>query len=133
MLWKLFQLTIMAAVMCGNIYYEWTPNGYLVGLLGLGAAFIATWLLSGFCSLFGRRSAQLREQATNHHKSTVGARWDTNNLINGVPRTWVRDEPSNLIEIPSKTPRLEGIVGEVHPLPRGSALSSKRRQPLIGH
>jgi len=39
-MWKLLQLSIMAAVMCGNIYYQWTPNPYAAGILGAGAAFL---------------------------------------------------------------------------------------------
>src|SRR6185369_11870206 len=114
-MWKLFQLSIMAAVMCGNIYYEWTPNGYLVGILGLGAAYLATLLLS---PLFSRRSTSLIDEAANRYESPVGARWDTNNLIEGVPRTWVSDERSELIEVAPERPRFEGIIGEAHPLPR---------------
>jgi hypothetical protein len=36
MWWKLFQLSIMAAVMCGNIYWQWSPSPYAVALLGDG-------------------------------------------------------------------------------------------------
>jgi len=131
--WKLFQLSIMAAVMCGNIYYDWTPNPYAVGVLGAFAALLATLFLTFLGSLFRRRRPELRYNTTSHHKSTVGARWDTNNLINGVPRTWVRNDPGNLIEIASQAPRLESVTGKCHPLPRTNALGGKRSQPRIGH
>jgi hypothetical protein len=125
--WKLFQLSIMAAVMCGNIRYEWTDNPYAAGALGVMAAFFATLLLSGLGSLFGRRGRAQRYQAASHHKRTVGARWDTNNLAQGLPRTWVRDDARDLIEVSPQRPRLEGIVGEAHPL---SGREAFRRQLL---
>src|SRR6185312_3671639 len=132
-MWKFFQLAIMAAVMCGNIYYQWTPNPYLVGLLGLGAAYIVTVLLVWLGSIFCRRSAALRYEAASHHKRTVGARWDTDNLIEGVPRTWVRNDPRNLVEVAPEAPRLERIVSKAHPLSGTRTLGGKRSQPRIGH
>lgn len=36
------QLTIVGAVCCANVYYEWTPNGYAATLLGVFIAYIAT-------------------------------------------------------------------------------------------
>ena len=129
-MWKLFQMSIMAAVMCGNIYYEWTPNPYLAGLLGVGAAFIATLLLS---PLFRRRSPEPKQEPPNSVRSTVGARWDTNNLIEGVPRTWVSDDPRKLIEIPPERPRLESVVRSGPILPRRKTLGGYRLKPPAGH
>lgn len=129
-MWKLLQLSIMAAVMCGNIYYDWTPNPYLVGLLGLGAAYIVTLVLS---SLFGRRRPELRDYPPSHHKSTVGARWDTNNLTHGIPSAWVRNDASDLVEVTPQTPSLERIIREAHPLPRTDALGRKRLKPPGRH
>ena len=43
---KLFQLVVFFGVACTGIYYEWTPNGYVLGLLSIGAAFFSTLLLS---------------------------------------------------------------------------------------
>jgi hypothetical protein len=133
MLWKLFQLTIMAAVMCGNIYYDLTPNPYLVGLLGLGTAFVATWLLVRIGTLFSRRGPELRYDATSHHKSTVGARWDTNNLTEGIPTPWVRKNASDLIQVAPEAPCLERIIGEAHPFPGARTLGGDVHQPRIGH
>jgi hypothetical protein len=44
-MWYLFQGVIIFAVGASNIYWHWTPNGYLVGLVGVGAAYGATFLL----------------------------------------------------------------------------------------
>lgn len=43
-LWRIFQASIVAAVMCANIYWGWTPNAMLAGLIGVGAAFLLTIL-----------------------------------------------------------------------------------------
>ena len=42
--WHLLQIVVFAAVLCGNVYFRWTPNPYLAGIAGIGAAFIATVL-----------------------------------------------------------------------------------------
>ena len=34
-----FQLLIVGAVLCANIYFEITPNGYLAAIAGIGLAF----------------------------------------------------------------------------------------------
>lgn len=44
-MWFLFQGLIIFAVGASNIYWHWTPNGYFVGLLGIGLAYGATWLI----------------------------------------------------------------------------------------
>lgn len=130
MMWKLFQLSVMAAVMCGNIYYEWTPNPYLVGILGIGAAFIATWLLT---ALFGRRRSKLVDEATSHHKRTVGARWDPDNLAESIARIRASDDARKLVEIPPEAPSLERIIREAHPLSRAKPLGGKLLKPPTRH
>ena len=50
-MWKLFQLAIFFAVYFTGIYFEWTPNGYVLGLLSVGAAFFSTMLLAGALDL----------------------------------------------------------------------------------
>jgi hypothetical protein len=44
--WFLFQSTIIFAVMASNIHWQWTPNGYLAGLMGVGLAYGVTALLN---------------------------------------------------------------------------------------
>lgn len=51
MLWMLFQATIIFAVISSNIYWHWTPNGYLASLIGIGLAFGATVSINGVASL----------------------------------------------------------------------------------
>jgi hypothetical protein len=45
-MWKLLQLVVFVAVYFTGIYYEWTPNGYVLGVLTFLAALFATLLLS---------------------------------------------------------------------------------------
>jgi uncharacterized membrane protein len=45
-MWKLFQLSVFVGVLFANVYFEWTPNGYLASLLGIGAAYLATVILT---------------------------------------------------------------------------------------
>jgi hypothetical protein len=44
-LWKLLQFLIFAAVVMSNAVWQWTPNGLLAGLIGVGAAFIVTLVI----------------------------------------------------------------------------------------
>ena len=48
----LLQSAIIFAVVASNIHWQWTPNGYLVGLAGVGAAFAVTaavnWVVDWF-------------------------------------------------------------------------------------
>ena len=41
----------MIAVLCGNIYYQLTPNGVLAGLLAIGAAWLVTKVVSATIAL----------------------------------------------------------------------------------
>jgi hypothetical protein len=36
-MWFLLQSSIIFAVCASNIRWHWTPNGYLAGLMGVGA------------------------------------------------------------------------------------------------
>jgi hypothetical protein len=45
-MWKLLQLVVFLSVYFTGIYYEWTPNGYVLGILSIGAALAVTLLLS---------------------------------------------------------------------------------------
>jgi hypothetical protein len=51
MLWKWFQLLIIGAVACANVIWPFTPNKYLVGLIGVVAAYLATVALSKIIEL----------------------------------------------------------------------------------
>lgn len=46
MLWKLLQFFVFFGVAFTGIYYQWTPNGLVLGLVSATAAFAATVLLS---------------------------------------------------------------------------------------
>ena len=41
-LMRALQLTIFMLVICGNIIWQWTPNGYLISILAAMAAYGAT-------------------------------------------------------------------------------------------
>lgn len=68
-MWQLFQGLVFFAVASASIYWEWTPNGLLVGLMGAGAAWLATKALSGLIDVYGwfrrvrARSPRERDQA----------------------------------------------------------------------
>ena len=38
----ILQMLVAFAVLSANVYYEWTPNGYLAGLLAVAAAWAVT-------------------------------------------------------------------------------------------
>ena len=62
MLWKLLQLIVFFAVCFTGIYYQWTPNSYVLGLLSIGAAFFTTLLLNGALNLWQRFFVKQRDQ-----------------------------------------------------------------------
>lgn len=44
--WLIFQALIIFAVVSSNIHYQWTPNGYLAGIIGVGVAYLVTLLIN---------------------------------------------------------------------------------------
>ncbi len=66
-MWKLFQIAVALSVSFTGIYYEWTPSGYVLGLLSIGAAFFATLILSELLSwTFKARGALFGKQSPDH-------------------------------------------------------------------
>jgi hypothetical protein len=55
-MWLLLQSAVIFAVLASDIHWHWTPNGYLAGLIGVGAAFAATAVVSWVADWFGRPS-----------------------------------------------------------------------------
>lgn len=41
-MWKLLQTTIVIAVLFSNVYWQWTPNGYVAMIYAGGTAFVVT-------------------------------------------------------------------------------------------
>jgi hypothetical protein len=58
----LLQVAIFSGVMISNALWQWTPNGYLAAMIGVGAAFLATVVISKSLLLWQRLRA--REKAT---------------------------------------------------------------------
>lgn len=54
----LLQAVIVGAVLFSNIYWEWTPNGYLASLIGIGVAYLVTVALFRFKLWTGRLGSQ---------------------------------------------------------------------------
>lgn len=68
-MWKLFQISVFLTVMFTGIYYEWTPNGYVLSVLAFLAALLATVLLSW---TLDKSRAVIVQQRNN--RSTAGRR-----------------------------------------------------------
>src|SRR6267378_2739534 len=47
LMWFVFQGSIIFAVVASNIHWQWTPNGYLASLIGVGLAYGLSAGLSG--------------------------------------------------------------------------------------
>lgn len=60
MWWKLLQLVVFLAVSFTGIYYQWTPNGLVLGLVAGFCAFGVTVLLGDFFRLIRWSSKKLR-------------------------------------------------------------------------
>jgi hypothetical protein len=65
MLWNWFQLLIIGAVACANVEWPFTTNKYLVGIIGVVAAYLATVALSKIIELLSLRRGQ-REDRPAH-------------------------------------------------------------------
>lgn len=69
---KLMQFAIVVAVIGSNGQYGWTPNGYVAGLIAVGAAFLATLFVMGI-----REGFLLLKQFSDQRRAsrrTVGQR-----------------------------------------------------------
>jgi hypothetical protein len=53
-MWYLLQSLIIFAVVASNIHWQWTPNGYLAGLIGIVLAYGLTLLLNACLGKLGR-------------------------------------------------------------------------------
>jgi len=45
-MWYLLQGSIMFLVISSNIYWQWTPNGFLAAAIAGGAAFLVTEIIN---------------------------------------------------------------------------------------
>jgi len=68
MLWRLLQLTVFVAVMFTGVYYKWTPNGLVLGLIAATCAFAATVLLGDLFRL-SRWTRNLFRAAHGKHRA----------------------------------------------------------------
>ncbi len=59
MLWKLLQLAVFLSVVFTGIYYEWTPNGFVLSLVAATCAFAVTVLLGDLIHLIRWTSQRL--------------------------------------------------------------------------
>jgi hypothetical protein len=61
-MWLLFQCSIIFAVISSNIYWKWTPNGFVASLFGVGAAYGLTIALT-YCIQRVRQRRISRDQS----------------------------------------------------------------------
>lgn len=59
-MWKLLQIVVFFAVSFTGIYYQWTPNGLVLGIVAATCAFAATVLLGDFFRLVRWFAKKLR-------------------------------------------------------------------------
>jgi hypothetical protein len=70
---KLLQVIVFTLVLFGNEYWKWTPNPYLAGGMGIGAAFLVTVALVRVGDLLRailnlrKRHAEQRKHARVRH------------------------------------------------------------------
>lgn len=74
-MWKLFQISVFLTVMFTGIYFEWTPNGYVLSLLSIGAAFFATMILSEGSRLLARTFQASRSLLSKQGIQDRPTRW----------------------------------------------------------
>lgn len=66
-MWKLFQALVFVAFLFANVYWEWTPNGYLASLIAISLAFAVTWVITQGRDLL--RGRQSRRRGSPHDRS----------------------------------------------------------------
>lgn len=59
-MWLILQTIIAGAVLCANIYWQITPNGFVAALGAFGAAYAVTWLLANAIDWHRRSQHELR-------------------------------------------------------------------------
>ena len=126
-MWHLFQLLIMFIVGGTNIVYEWTDNGYVVGFVGMAAAYCATVVLYVLLSTlrsFVRRCLGTEpysyRDASRHVDCLPRSTWRTREAPKDGFRPWVGDDPRQLGEIVPGLPLAPHLMCRVPPLTRGS-------------
>jgi hypothetical protein len=58
--WSAFQLAIIIGVGYSNIHWRWTPNPYLVSLIGIGAAWLCTRVIVALLVTVDRASQRVK-------------------------------------------------------------------------
>lgn len=53
--WRIIQALIVLAVICANIYWQFTPNGFVATLMGVGLAMLVTGAWQTVTDWFSRR------------------------------------------------------------------------------
>jgi hypothetical protein len=82
--WHRLQMAVFALVLCSNIYWAWTPNKMLAGLIGAGMAFLATLAVTGVFHLAARcrEIAERRRRRASHPvgRQSSAADWPRRSL-----------------------------------------------------
>lgn len=114
MLLKIMQFCIVVAVVGSNGQFHWTPNGYVAGLAGVLAAFLATMLVMGASHLFLLLKQKLGDQRLPGGRA-VGQR-PVHELVGeiGLDRRGHHGPPRDCLGDPEQ-PRIEQMKG-VRPL-----------------
>lgn len=60
--WHRMQAAVGVAVVCSNIYWQWTPNKLLAGLVGFVCAFLMTVTIAGVLGLTARCRASVERR-----------------------------------------------------------------------
>lgn len=58
-MWMVLQLLVAFAAISANIYWQFTPNPVVAGLMGFGAAWLVTYCVSWCLDRWKRAKAEL--------------------------------------------------------------------------
>jgi hypothetical protein len=123
-MWHLFQLLIMFIVGGTNIVYEWTDNGYVVGLVGMAVSYCATVVLYVLLSTlrsFVRRCLGTdpypHGDASRHVDRLPRSTWRAREAPEDSFGSWIGDDPGKLGEVISGLPLAPHLVSRVPPFP----------------
>lgn len=113
---RLIQMAIVIAVSGSAAYWQWTKNGYLMGILGIAAAYAFTkvygWLLDRLASPADRAAAAAlarEEEEAYRVIDDPSSMFGTSDLTKDPGPLWIGNQTGDLIDVTPKAPALDNL------------------------
>jgi hypothetical protein len=116
--WYVLQIVIVFGLMFANIYFEWTESGWIGFAVSWGLAYAVTWLLGRLLDLIRTLRRAITYSGETHRDPTrlLTFRRHAGNAHQPSLRFRVREDARKLIEVSSRLPSRNQIIGKRRPL-----------------